>query len=153
MADPRKAERPGARQVRWDLRFECTECGDCCTNRGDYAYVYVNREEVRQLAAHLELTTQAFRRRYTFRDEDGWTQLQVRDRACVFLDAESRRCTVYAARPVQCRTFPFWPGFVRKGRWTGDVRRLCEGIGRGKRHSRAQAEARMAEFSEAEAQD
>jgi hypothetical protein len=137
----------------WDLRFECTECGDCCTNRGDYAYVYVNREEVRQLAAHFEVSPSAFRRRYTFRDEDGWTQLKVDDKRCIFLDPGSRRCTVYDARPVQCRTFPFWPEFVKNGRWTAEPRELCEGVGSGRSYSRAEAEVRMAEFSEAEPQD
>lgn len=135
------------------LCFECTGCGECCTNRGEYAYVYVNREEVRQLAAHLGITIRSFRRRYTFRDEDGWTQIKVDEEACVFYDPETRGCRVYAARPVQCRTFPFWPELVRRGRFTAEAQRLCEGVGQGPRHSREHARAHMDELTEAEQQD
>ena len=28
-----------------DLRFECTQCGKCCTNQVEYAHVYVNHIE------------------------------------------------------------------------------------------------------------
>ena len=35
------------------LRFECTECGECCTNRGEYHYVYVDDAEVRGIAELL----------------------------------------------------------------------------------------------------
>ena len=128
------------------LRFECTACGKCCTNRGEYAYVYVSPRELRDLAELLELEPEVFEARYTFVDDDGWTQLGVRDGACVFLDPATGRCGVYEARPVQCRTFPFWREFVEDGEWTDEVRAMCEGIGRGPAHSPAWAEKRMREF-------
>ena len=28
---------------------------------------------------------------------------------CALLDEEKGQCSVYEARPVQCRTWPFWP--------------------------------------------
>lgn len=28
--------------------------------------------------------------------------------ACIFL-GEDNRCTIYEARPLQCRTYPYWP--------------------------------------------
>jgi hypothetical protein len=31
---------------------------------------------------------------------------------CVFLDGEGKMCTIYAARPVQCRTYPYWPSII-----------------------------------------
>lgn len=127
------------------LRFECTGCGLCCTNRGEYAYVYLNDDEVAALAAHLGLARGAFKRRYTFVDEYGWRQLRFRGERCVFLGANDR-CTVYAARPVQCRTFPFWRELVSAGRFTAEARELCEGIGRGPLHSIADAEKLMDEF-------
>ena len=45
-----------------ELRFECTECGECCRQRGRYAYVYVNEEECGELAAHLGLELAAFKK-------------------------------------------------------------------------------------------
>ena len=118
------------------LRFECTQCGKCCTNRGDYAHVYVGRQEVKDLAAYLGMSLRKFKHKYTFVDEDGWTQLAFGSDQCVFLDAATGACGVYGARPVQCRTFPFWRDFTRNGEWTDEIRSLCEGIGRGRLYSK-----------------
>ena len=141
----RDAEAPELSQ----LRFECTQCGECCTNRGDYAYVYLSDPELNRLAGHLGLLPSEFRQRYTFEDEYGWTQLYLEER-CVFLDPGTRRCSVYPARPTQCRTFPFWPGLVKDGRWTPEAHAICEGIGRGPRHPFAEIERNMDEMERSE---
>jgi Fe-S-cluster containining protein len=114
------------------LRFECTGCGACCTARGEYAYVYLNDDEVGALADELRVSVREFRRKYTFVDELGWTQLRFEGETCVFLEPGTRRCTVYGARPTQCRT----PA----------ARALCEGIGRGPLHRIEDVEARMLEM-------
>jgi uncharacterized protein len=128
------------------LRFECTQCGQCCTARGEYAHVYLNPEEARELADELGLPLREFRRRYTFKDEYGYTQLRFDDSTCVFLERGTNRCTVYASRPTQCRTFPFWRDLVADGRWTEDARSLCEGVGRGATHRPEDVEVRMREM-------
>lgn len=28
--------------------------------------------------------------------------------ACIFFDTDSKNCSIYEARPLQCKTFPFW---------------------------------------------
>ncbi len=132
------------------LRFECTRCGACCTNRGEYAHVYVNRDEVRELARALGMTLSAFRRACTFVDEEGWTQLAVNERACVLYDPETRACRGYAARPAQCRTFPFWREMLDGDSFSDEARRLCEGVDRGTLYSIEYAEARIRELDEAE---
>jgi len=93
--------------------------------------VYINEHECGQLAEFLGSNPKEFKRRFTFVDDQGWRQLNFRQGRCVFLDADER-CGVYAARPLQCRTFPFWPELIRSGRWTRQARRLCEGVGRGR---------------------
>ena len=113
-----------------ELRFECTKCGLCCTTRGEYAYVYLNPAELRRIAAYLGIGAAEFRRRYTKRDEYGWTQLSFAAESCVFLD-ERGRCSVHPVRPTQCRTFPFWPEFVTPGGFSEEVKGLCEGIDQG----------------------
>ena len=42
------------------LRFECTACGKCCTNHGEFSAVYANREEREALARHFGLTREEF---------------------------------------------------------------------------------------------
>ena len=79
--------------IRRGLRFECQpDCGACCTNHDDYAYVYLDEGEVEALAAELDLPVDAFRRRYT-EDDDGWTVLRMDQPDCPFLDGT--RCGVY----------------------------------------------------------
>ena len=136
------------REESGGLRFECTQCGECCTNRGDYAHVYASDEEVRGLAKLLGLSVRDFRSEYTFEDEYGWTQLAFRGDQCVFL--EGNRCRVYSARPTQCWTFPFWRALVKNGEWTPEARELCEGVDRGRRYSHAEAEELMVAFERSE---
>jgi hypothetical protein len=132
------------------LRFECTRCGACCTNRGEYAHVYLNREELGELARELGMSRRTFARAYTFVDEDGWTQLAVSQDACVLYDSETRACRAYGARPAQCRTFPFWREMIAGGGFTDEARRICEGVGRGPLYSIEYTEARIRELDEAE---
>ena len=118
--------------TRHALRFSCTQCGQCCaTTAGDY-YVYLTDEESERIRTHLQLSRNWFRRRYLQRLEEGEQVLASGpDERCIFLDAKGK-CRVYAVRPVQCRTYPFWPELVGSVvAWNGEARR-CEGINRGR---------------------
>jgi Fe-S-cluster containining protein len=131
MADPSPTH-PPRRAAPWyadGLRFECLpDCGRCCTRHDDFAYVYLEPSDVRALASFLGMSAREFRKRWTFREE-GHTALRIEGEACPFL--EGWRCAVYAARPGQCRTFPFWREILRTpGGWE-QVGRFCPGVGRG----------------------
>lgn len=113
------------------LRFQCTGCGDCCT--GAPGYVWVNAEEIAALAAELNMEVDQFEKRYV-------RQIGVRKSLkelkktydCVFLDAQTRRCLVYAARPRQCRTWPFWESNIRTPEAWAQTCEVCPGSGTGK---------------------
>ncbi len=116
------------------LRFTCVEgCIDCCITHGDHAYVYLEPDDVRRLADHLELNRREFLSRYTVR-EDEYVMLRMDEPECLFLGEDG--CTVYEARPIQCRTFPFWEENLKsRVRWK-QLARFCPGIGQGPSHSR-----------------
>lgn len=116
---------------RQPLRFSCTRCGRCCMTRGDY-YVYLNEQEAERIRKYLQLSRRWFRRRYLERLEDGERVLAAGcDERCIFLDAGGQ-CRVYPVRPLQCRTYPFWPEVADSARaWRREARR-CEGIDHGK---------------------
>ncbi|MGP1308736.1 MAG: YkgJ family cysteine cluster protein [Phycisphaerales bacterium] len=117
------------------LRFECTQCGACCT--GAPGYVAVSEAEAKAMARELGMTHEEFDRRYTRKMGHGRSLREVqseRGNDCVFLDFDARGlaiCKVYKARPLQCRTFPWWPENLKsQAAWTR-TGRGCEGIGRG----------------------
>ncbi len=121
------------------LRFECTQCGNCCKNHGDYTYVYLTTPEVAAIAGHLELEPEAFLRDYCL-IEDGWVTLRMDRPACRFLQ-EDNRCAIYPVRPRQCSTWPFWQENLKEEVWKGSVKDCCPGLDKGALTPAAQAKA------------
>jgi Fe-S-cluster containining protein len=115
------------------LRFECTRCGDCC--RGEPGFVWVDREEARRLAALLGLPVKQFRERFCRRVSDRTSLKERPNWDCIFWDGG---CTVYEARPRQCRTFPFWSqNLTDRNEWEY-VKSRCPGCGKGRLHTLAE---------------
>lgn len=88
--------------------YDCAKCpGYCCS----YPLIALTRRDVERLAKHLGLSAGACARRHT---RAGWGRKWLLrrkadahfGRICKFFDVEARRCTVYAARPAVCRSFP-----------------------------------------------
>ncbi len=111
------------------LRFRCTQCGDCCS--GAPGYVWVNQEEIDALAARLGLDVETFERQYTRRVGLRRSLVELPGGDCVFLDAQTRKCTVYEHRPRQCRTWPFWHSNVRSPQTWAATCEVCPGCGQG----------------------
>lgn len=107
------------------LRFQCTGCGQCCT--GAPGYVWLTLKEAEAMALFLKMPLQEFIQMYT-RQVDGELALKEYPRSydCIFL--RDKKCQVYGARPVQCRTFPFWPENVESKKAWEETARRCEGI-------------------------
>ncbi|MCM2279421.1 MAG: YkgJ family cysteine cluster protein [Oligoflexia bacterium] len=122
------------------IRFECQGTGRCCTSRGSYGYVYLTLEDRRRLARLLKLATSAFTRRYC-RKTDGYFHLSDFRGPCQFL--RERSCSVYEARPVQCRTWPFWPENMNARSWKREVVAFCPGVGKGRLFSKAEIQERL----------
>jgi len=124
------------------LAFSCTQCGNCCT--GPPGAVWFTDEEEIAMANRLGLDLDAFRDRYVRRLGKGRSLVERETEFghdCVFLDRESQPgkavCSIYEARPLQCRTWPWWPENLSSRRaWEATRRRTpCPGMGRGTVHS------------------
>lgn len=115
------------RWYREGLSFSCTRCGDCCT--GAPGYVWVEREEIEALAGFLGLSIDKFGERYLRKVSGRYCLVEKPGGDCVFFDGG---CTVYPARPTQCRTFPFWRSHLKSQRAWDEVAGECPGIGQGK---------------------
>jgi Fe-S-cluster containining protein len=97
-------------------------------------------EEAQGMAATLDLTYQQFMDRFAVRRGPTWTLREIpSDDAegydCVLLardpDTGTTRCTVHRERPMQCRTWPFWPENLKSPRTWRQAGRECEGIDSG----------------------
>lgn len=57
--------------------FKCTECGKCCTGKGE---VWVNEAECIAIAAHLNIPPDQFLSRYckSFDKTSGWRMLKYK---------------------------------------------------------------------------
>lgn len=117
------------------LKFSCTQCGNCCG--GAPGYVWITDTELTDLAALVGLPVDAFRKDYVRRVR-GWLSLKERPNGdCVFLRSDpdgKKRCGVYAARPLQCRTWPFWESNVSSPAAWQQAGRGCPGIDTGEHH-------------------
>lgn len=137
------------------LKFTCTQCGNCCT--GGPGYVWISREEIVRLAEFLKITPQETVEKYCRKVDGKWSLNEFRNAVgnydCAFLKEDKvtapagpggapgemvtttrRRCTVYGVRPLQCRTWPFWPeNLWSKKTWDHAAKR-CHGMNAGHRH-------------------
>ena len=118
------------REEGFDYTFDpsaCAECqARCCT--GESGYIYVNKLEIEGIATLLKMEVQDFVSKYLFKK--GY-KLSIKERQvgdsfeCIFYDAKSNGCSIYEARPKQCRTFPFWDYYKTR---IDDLKLECPGV-------------------------
>ena len=105
----------------------CASCqGRCCT--GESGYIYVNKTEIEKIADLLELDVKEFAQKYLFKKGYKYSIKEVvynDSYECVFYDRESNGCTIYEARPLQCKTFPFWDYYKTR---VDELKLECPGI-------------------------
>ncbi len=127
------------------IRFECQGSGKCCVTHGQYGYVYMSLADRRRMARVLGLRTSTFTRRYCALTEERW-HLKDPDKDCPFLSG--KRCRAYRGRPMQCRTWPFWPEAMNARTWTRDIKAFCPGVGKGRLFSAAEIRRRLEQHDE-----
>lgn len=106
----------------------CDECGGaCCT--GSSGYIWAKYPEIIEMAKFLELTVEEFATMYLKKVKHRYSivekKIDEENFACVFFDETLKQCSIYAVRPRQCRTFPFWETFKNN---TEEVKKECPGI-------------------------
>lgn len=105
----------------------CESCGGrCCT--GQSGYIWINDDEILALSRLLGLNKFELISTYLYK-KDGRFSIKEKPYddgvACVFFDEILKNCSIYEARPRQCRTFPFWRYFITNA---GELVAECPGI-------------------------
>jgi len=91
------------------VHYSCAKCpAFCCT----YTDIEVTKRDVERIARHFGLSVRKAQEKYTKMESTGKVRV-MRHRtdkhfvtACMMLDQETRRCTIYEARPAVCRKYP-----------------------------------------------
>ena len=117
------------------LQFTCTRCSNCC--RHESGYVFLSQQDLTRLAAFFRMTEDEFSETYCKTVDLGITRrLSLREQDnfdCVFF--REGRCSVYPARPLQCRAYPFWPQIADSRESWNEETKHCPGINIGPRKS------------------
>jgi len=82
------------------------------------------------MAGQLGITAEEFGKKYCRRVWFRTSLLEKRGGDCVMLTPEG--CGVYETRPMQCRTWPFWPDLIDTPAHWADVCEECPGAGQGR---------------------
>jgi len=94
--------------------LKCAMCeGNCCI--GESGYIWINKQEIEELSKYLKISIEKLYEQYLFKVDYKYSirekVISQNNYACVFFDLDKKQCSVYNARPTQCRTFPFWEYF------------------------------------------
>ena len=91
----------------------CATCGGrCCT--GESGNIFVSPAEIASIATVLGVSEEVCIERHMHKKHYRYSLNEVRvgeSYDCCFFDRAHHGCTIYTARPMQCRTFPFWDYF------------------------------------------
>jgi hypothetical protein len=109
------------------VRFECTQCGHCCT--GEPGIVRATPAEI----ARIEALTGRRREEFSLPQSKGYRLKEHANGDCVFF---KDGCTIYKDRPAQCRTYPFWFENLRSESAWQETCGDCPGIGKGRLYSK-----------------
>ncbi|MEE2890390.1 MAG: YkgJ family cysteine cluster protein [Planctomycetota bacterium] len=107
------------------LPFQCTQCGNCCRVEG---YVWVEQEDIDKLAKLLEITPAAFEKQFVRQVGHKRSLIEKPNFECIFWEDG---CSVYPARPPQCKSYPFWSENLESLEAWLDVVEECPGSGTG----------------------
>ncbi|MCD6246310.1 YkgJ family cysteine cluster protein [candidate division WOR-3 bacterium] len=131
-----------------NVKFQCVEeCHKCCS--GSPGIILVTEEEIETISDFLSIEKTEFIKTYIriiknyysvnfgFIDR-AYSLKENAENDCIFL--KNGRCSIYPARPAQCKTYPFWPSIVSSQSSWKSEKTFCPGIGRGKIYTKEEIE-------------
>lgn len=114
------------------LRFECVPgCTACCAIPG---HVFVHESEIREMANYFSMTVEDFTQaRLRHYNGDVYMFNFPDYLPCIYLTETG--CSIYQVRPIQCRTYPFWPENLSNAFVWKNQKKMCPGIDNGRMYT------------------
>ncbi len=90
--------------------YDCSKCPAYCCS---YESVVVQKRDINRVARHFEIDVETALGRFTKIVDGEHVLRHQKDRifgsVCIFLDTETRRCSIYDIRPAVCHQYPGAP--------------------------------------------
>ncbi len=107
------------------LFFKCKKCGRCCT--GFSGFVWLLKEEIENISSFLKISREDFLKIYTVKILG---KISLKETSpyysCIFF--KNNKCIIYKARPIQCKTYPFWPTILSSEKTWKNAQKTCPGM-------------------------
>ncbi len=117
----------GSKKDKAAFSFRCSACGKCCQGEGS---VYFTAQDLENIYSYLQYNNESQKKdlykKLIQKHSNGYYTHEANG-PCVLLD-ENKRCSVYPVRPLQCRTFPFWPSVFASPEDLSTTKKECPGI-------------------------
>ncbi len=115
-------------------------CSYCCST--EPGYVFLSEKDLERLCECFGLERDEFIATYCrLVDYGEYSLVSLTERKnydCIFLTKDG--CSVYEARPLQCRTYPFWKSVLAsRENWESEAK-WCRGINHGRKVSSSEIE-------------
>jgi Fe-S-cluster containining protein len=103
--------------------------------------VFLSEQDLDRLAKYLHIDPAEFIETYcrwvpAWNGPEDTERLSLKEKSnydCIFWN---QGCTQYEARPLQCRSFPFWPSILAAVDSWNATAAACPGMGQGALHSK-----------------
>ena len=135
------------------VKFSCQRCSYCCSNGP--GFVYLSRRDLEVLAEFYKISPVEFVEKYC-----RWTDYYEGKIVLALQEAKNPvtkkldcilwncGCSAYAARPVQCSTYPFWDWMLNDKTLWNEVAQDCPGMNSGAQWTYEQIEDQKKLFTE-----
>ena len=127
------------------LQFACTRCSRCC--RHQPGYVFLSETDLARLQTETGMERHEFVETYCRQvSVNGFIRLSLKEKPnfdCIFW--ENGGCGVYRNRPLQCRSYPFWPSNLDSQESWDELEKECPGVNIGRIHLREEIDGWVAQ--------
>ena len=128
------------------LNFECQRCSFCCGHSP--GFVYLSWHDLDLLCSHFNMNREDFVEKYCrwadyYYGAKVLSLLEKKNYDCILWE---KGCSAYEARPVQCRTYPFWSWMIKDAKMWAECAKDCPGMNKGRLWTKEEIEEQKAQY-------